>query len=961
MKNKNFVLTFLLLISFYTGEFTLTIHSNVSSVEITQRIASIHYTPLSPIWITNDNDLNDSFPGMGTIVDPIRIEGYNITAASGALIYISDTTFYFRITDCLLNGLSAASQGIHFQNVGNSTIRNNTISYCGKGIELNSSSNISITNNTLFSNVFYNTYGIDMNYTSNISVTNNSIYDTGHDAIRLWNSDFNTFTSNTIYNNNASGFSINTATNIKVLSNTIYDNEFGMHTCLFDDSLIAGNLVYGHLEQGMRFWSCENNTLSDNTFFNQDFEGVGLYYSEEFMISNNTLFNNSRGKINPWEGSAISLDDSSNNTLINNRVYDNNRSGIAVSHTGEGGNTLVNNTVYNNDGSGIRFIDADNNTLINNSVYYNSGTGIEAVYNSDNNTLINNTVYNNGDDGIAVGLESSFASIINNTIYNNVGNGIFIWDELSRMSDNNSIKDNTIYGNNWDGISIWCSSNNTIVNNTISNNQEYSIRLTESGNNIVIDNNFINNGFWILGYQIKDYIQTKITNNNVNGRPVIYWQDVHGATVPSDVGQIILVNCHSIDIIDHNLPYASNGIITAYCTDLFISNNTLSEGVIGIFLHNSSATIINNTIYNCFFLGIDLHYYCYNSLIMNNTVYNCDGPICLYMYSENNYISHNTIYDGSIYGVGLWGYCKNNVIHSNHLSNNDHGITINDASDSNQIMNNTIQNSHNYGISLDFWGTIASNNNIISSNTILNNAGYGISIMNESSQANRVELNVISGNNPGGSQAADDGSTNVFAYNYWSDWTSPDTNKDGIVDHPYSIDGMANNQDNYPLVVSPTNHYVLLPIITSPLGGEILSGKITISWATSVDTWGYDVKYDVSYSTDGGTTWTLLGTDLTGTSFVWDTKTVPDGSNYILKIEASSSGEMNAVFVSSSPFTISNYPTIPPTTTITSTTSTIETTTSETNPTETPVATSSWHVLLMLLSLFAMLSLKKRK
>ncbi|MHA2243945.1 MAG: hypothetical protein ACXADY_03170 [Candidatus Hodarchaeales archaeon] len=60
--------------------------------------------------------------------------------------------------------------------------------------------------------------------------------------------------------------------------------------------------------------------------------------------------------------------------------------------------------------------------------------------------------------------------------------------------------------------------------------------------------------------------------------------------------------------------------------------------------------------------------------------------------------------------------------------------------------------------------------------------------------------------------------------------------------------GFLNNKDNYPLVVSPTNHYLLVPSIKSPTGGTAFSGHVLISWGTSVDTWGYSVTYNVSYS-----------------------------------------------------------------------------------------------------------------
>ena len=57
--------------------------------------------------------------------------------------------------------------------------------------------------------------------------------------------------------------------------------------------------------------------------------------------------------------------------------------------------------------------------------------------------------------------------------------------------------------------------------------------------------------------------------------------------------------------------------------------------------------------------------------------------------------------------------------------------------------------------------------------------------------------------------------------NYWSDWLSPDTNNDGIVDCPYQIAG-GNNTDAYPLadIIAP-------PQFT---GSEVNPFSVVLNW-----------------------------------------------------------------------------------------------------------------------------------
>jgi nitrous oxidase accessory protein NosD len=113
---------------------------------------------------------------------------------------------------------------------------------------------------------------------------------------------------------------------------------------------------------------------------------------------------------------------------------------------------------------------------------------------------------------------------------------------------------------------------------------------------------------------------------------------------------------------------------------------------------------------------------------------------------------------------------------------------------------------------------------VLSDNTISYNNKYGIVLdhgQGWSSSNNSVSWNRFLGNNPNGtSQAYDEGLNNTFRYNYWDDWISPDVDDDGIVDVPYSIDGAAGNQDQFPLST---------PLTTATIPENLMVGLIILA------------------------------------------------------------------------------------------------------------------------------------
>jgi parallel beta-helix repeat protein len=359
----------------------------------------------------------------------------------------------------------------------------------------------------------------------------------------------------------------------------------------------------------------------------------------------------------------------------------------------------------------------------------------------------------------------------NNCSYNR-WNGIYLYD----VSDNNILIGNSCPSNGQDGIRITWSSNNTLVNNTFSSNGVGGITLFESNDDILRNNTMTNDGIIISG-SLSGWTTHDIgTSNKVNGKPVHYYKNQSGMTVPAGAGQVILANCTDFVIENQNLSGASVGIAIEFCRNCTISNNTCNS---------------NN--YFGIFLGL----------------------------SSNNTLTNNTC-SGCWYGVQLSGSIdfgsNNNTLTDNNFSKNDFGIDITSASD-NAMSWNRICNNSGYGIFLTSPGA---DRNMIWNNTFIGNNGAGSSY------------------NPSHVQAYDSGTYNHWNVsgsphgygNYWSDWKTPDHIAPfGIVDNPYNISGSAGAKDYFPLALNDLDP----PMTTVSLSGTLgANGWYTSSVTVSI-------------------------------------------------------------------------------------------------------------------------------
>ncbi|MFX0207000.1 MAG: nitrous oxide reductase family maturation protein NosD, partial [Candidatus Hodarchaeota archaeon] len=202
----------------------------------------------------------------------------------------------------------------------------------------------------------------------------------------------------------------------------------------------------------------------------------------------------------------------------------------------------------------------------------------------------------------------------------------------------------------------------------------------------------------------------------------------------------------------------------------------------GISLDNVTNTQINNNMVYTNWYGINLGFSS-NNMLYENTVYNSQGIGIMLKYSNDNKLIMNTASYNRWDGVML-DISSNNMLIGNNVShNNENGIEISP-----------------YPFFGDV-GEVYSHNTTLTGNTVANNSNYGV-VLDSKSNCTRVFYNSFVGNNPSVStQATDDGLDNVFTYNYWDEWTAPDTNGDQFVDNSYTIDGSATNQDAFPLIV----------------------------------------------------------------------------------------------------------------------------------------------------------------
>ncbi|MHA1316618.1 MAG: right-handed parallel beta-helix repeat-containing protein [Candidatus Heimdallarchaeum aukensis] len=370
--------------------------------------------------------------------------------------------------------------------------------------------------------------------------------------------------------------------------------------------------------------------------------------------------------------------------------------------------------------------------------------------------------------GISVsGLEENRATIRNNTFYKSI-----VAVEISHSPGitiiNNNFTENRDYG-----IFIEYSPDSVLNSNYFfKNGVGYSgngLIIKESENSTITNNSFVRDGLAIEPSNFD--IKLSLFNNTVNNKLIGYFTKQNNIVVDQSIyGQILIIECSNV----------------------FISNQTISETNVAISVYNSNSILISN-----------------------NTLMSNDKGIFLFQ-TYDFAIERNFLENNSLNGLEINDCTKFNIV-DNEIINNRKGIElfIVDGYSISNINKNTIKENLEEGLSLNTVNNLNisenfiyknlvgiyayySSNVYIVANSFEVNYLYAITLM-ESVNNFYIYYNLFATNNlenKNESQCLDNGVNNL--------WYNPDTEKgnywtDLNDQKVYSIGGSAGSIDAYPM------------------------------------------------------------------------------------------------------------------------------------------------------------------
>jgi parallel beta-helix repeat protein len=424
-------------------------------------------------------------------------------------------------------------------------------------------------------------------------------------------------------------------------------------------------------------------------------------------------------------------------------------SGLALENVGSAGISIgvdsctVNGFVISNSPfAGVSLDSASFNNFSNNR-FQNNKFGIlfsdASDYNMFSSNVFEHQVY-------AVTINNSNDNTFSDNDFNENGAGFFVM-----ASSDNLLSINTFRWNG-EGIILGNSTNNELTGNSFDTCFVQGIHISGGVDNIISGNSFSRCG--ISFSAAESGIGTHaLVNNTVDGKPIYYYANMDGVSVPTDAGQVILQNCTNFTIQNLVITAVDYGIQLISSSGNSISQCNISECFNGIVLSESdSNTISGNILSGNSTFGIVIAK-SRNNQLLGNTCIN-DG-ITLFgdslSFWNTHTMSDNTVNDKAILyyadadsvavpsnaGQVILANCTHFVIDSLNVSNVEYAIQL--GYSSNNLVSGCDFSDNLVGLILE-----SSDSNNITSCDFDSNSKYGVFI--PSGTENTFWNNTFTGN-----------------------------------------------------------------------------------------------------------------------------------------------------------------------------------------------------------------------
>lgn len=710
--------------------------------------------------------------GTGTEEDPYVIEGWCIELSAAFLngIELVSTSAHVEIRDNLVWNpqLIIFDQGIALKGVDNVQVTHNELAHLDEGITIQDSTHVSLIDN-LVSDTW--SVGIVADSSPGLEIAGNTLQ-ADHYGIVVSDSDGALFVDNTVQDA-WDALIIEKSSDTRLVGNHFDGGSLAVELDESPGAQVVHNVFAGQDWSALEAYDAPALLLSHNRFEESE-GGVYLHHSPGSRILHNELTGSGRyGVVSYHSGGSEfkgnhfvgSRDDLTLSSSPGSVVRDNTFSGSGLFVSGYHLEDFQHDVDDSNqvNGKPILYVEGESGVVVPGNVGQafivdSSGVVVEGFSTRDTAVGVS-SAFNDGfvlRDSHLTGnqrgahivastsvvvednevdseytdltvIDTHGARLAGNTLGGRTGISLY-------RTEDTKVHANEISGDGYFGIGLGATLGSDLQGNTVSG-RPTAVGIYRSTDMTMRDNVLEDGGLVTYGGGLQGYQHDIDISNTVNGKPLRYLHGVSGETLPSDTGQVVIVDSRDITVSGLTLDQAGVPVVVAYSEDVMVSQLSASGNVNGVAVDSSNGVSLENSVFvENSVAGVTL-LESLDTRVEGNTLTGNFFGVALYASSDNQVLA-NTI-DGNVVGIEMWD-AHANEIRVNKISENSwSGLSIWD-SEGNTIAHNNLDDNRDGAI------LYSSMNNEFLANTVENNSWRGLFVL--SSPGTMLRGNNIAGN-----------------------------------------------------------------------------------------------------------------------------------------------------------------------------------------------------------------------